>query len=591
MVTDQIEEPAFIMGPANIGGRAAELWKSGRQVWWLVTEELFRVTSSIKGAVETLNQGRRKNIGVVLHDRWSGFHRGLPPIALCKDKSNSLGTALQMAMMSKEELEQGGFKPSFDPEDDLIFVFKSIDEEIRSQPLTLTLLKNIMMSNACSAQYTKDRSKDDQCEHHRGTRMIVLLTTTMSMPEAIPELKPEIVPLPSYECLKGIAMDTLEPEWDAFKGSSGKDGIERLDDVTFDKVILSLRGMTAADAEEVLALAIVRHECKKYRKVRDLDALLDTIEGEKAKVISKVPGLTYIRKSDIVGEPLPGYEVLTQFLDNRMGISHTVASEHDLTPLRGIALGGAPGGGKTEVAKYIARRLARIGLIWDIGGSKGSLVGQSEDNCRKVILIAREMRALVLCDDVDKGGLAKAKDYSGDGGTGGNMVQMLLTEMSDPTSEAVYVFTFNRVPDMPELLRPGRVDERFYVERPNGPTRLAILQNHVRRVKLAVDDEAALEKLAYDGTTDWTGAELAHVLIRSEAIRALAAGSKVLNVERMTARAKGFIPMVKQRAFTEDIARMEEACSQFEKIGNVAGPVPAKPQVTTTVRSRRGAQV
>jgi len=587
---NNVQGSAFVVGPANIRERTMELWKSGRQVWWLVTEELFRVSSAIKQAASALSEHRGKKLGVILHDRWAGFHQGLPPVTPCRDKSNTLGLALQMALMSKEELEGAGLKPPFNPEDDLIFVFKSVDEEIRSQPLVLTLLKNVMLSNACSTQYVKDRGASDGTEYHRGSRMIVLASTTIAMPEAIPELRPEIVPLPTYQALKNIALDCLEAEWEAYKASDGKDGIQPLEDTTFDKVILALHGMTAADAEEVLALAMVRHEAKKHREIRDLDAFLDTIESEKAQVLSKLPGLTYIRKNNIIGEPLPGYETLTAFLDDRLGLSQASATEHGLTPLRGIALGGAPGGGKTEIAKYIARRLGRICLIWDVGASKGSLVGQSEENCRRVIQIARAMRAFVLCDDVDKGGLSKAKDYSGDGGTSGNMVQMLLTEMSDPTSEAIYAFTFNRVPDLPELLRPGRVDERFYVERPNATTRLAILKNHIQRVKLAVDDEAALEKLASELTTNWTGAELAHVLVRAEAIRALAADTKIMSVARMVERARNFVPMCKQRAFADDIARMEEACSQFQKIGNrpeVVAETAAAPKPT---RSRRQTQ-
>lgn len=583
-------EATHTFSPSNLVGRTMELWKSGRQVWWTVTEETFRVTTAIKNAAKKLNEGRAKSLVVVCHDRWTGFHQGIPPMTRCKDKTEVFGTALQMAMMSKQELDEAGLKPAFNPEDDIVFVFKGVTEELRDQPPVCTLLKNIVMANACSPEYVKDRGEDDQHPYTRGSRMIVLVTTTMTMPESIPELKPEIIPLPNYQNLKNIALDCLEAEWEAYKESEGKDGIKPLEDAPFDKVILSLHGMTAADAEEVLALAMVRHEAKKHREIRDLDGFLDTIEREKAKVISKIPGLTYIPKSDIVGEPLPGYESLTQFLDDSMAVPYETALDHNLTPLRGMAFGSAPGCGKTEIAKYSARRLARIGLLWNIGESKGGTVGASEAHTRMVIQIARAMRAFVLCDDIDKGGIAKSKDYSGDGGTSGNMVQMLLTEMSDPTSDAIYCFTFNRVPDLPELLRPGRVDERFYVERPNGTTRLAILKNHIKRVKLEVDDAVLLEKLAFEMTSDWTGAELAHVLIRTEARRTLAEGSKVMKVARMVERAKGFTPMCKQRSFAEDIRLMEEACSQFQKIGNLPETEPTTVARNNGTRSRRQTQ-
>jgi hypothetical protein len=63
------------------------------------------------------------------------------------------------------------------------------------------------------------------------------------------------------------------------------------------------------------------------------------------------------------------------------------------------------------------------------------------------------------------------------------------------------------------------------------------------------------------------GAELAHVLIKDEAIKVIAAGGSVLNAQRMKAVAKAFTPMIKQRTFREDIASMEDACSQFTRIG------------------------
>jgi len=48
----------------------------------------------------------------------------------------------------------------------------------------------------------------------------------------------------------------------------------------------------------------------------------------------------------------------------------------------------------------------------------------------------------------------------------------------------------------------------------------------------------------------------------------MAEESEELQVDRMIEDTKGFIPMIHQKTFAEDIREMEEACSQFERIGN-----------------------
>ena len=103
---------------------------------------------------------------------------------------------------------------------------------------------------------------------------------------------------------------------------------------------------------------------------------------------------------------------------------------------------------------------------------------------------------------------------------------------------------------------------------------------------MKIDSESQLELLAADMTKDWTGAELAHVLVKEAVIRALSESSDTLKIARMCDDTKGFTPMVRQKAFAEDIAAMEEACAQFTRIGNMheAATIPTKPANT---KSRR----
>ena len=311
--------------PQNLAERARELFHAGRQIWWLVGDEVARYCYAVEDAVEAINLARKQRGGtdgkkhrpvqVIHHDRWVGFYREMPGVVPCKDKTNALSIALQIAIMSKQEIEANypqlidAANPNrldFDPEQDAVFVFKSVDEELAREHLTLTLLRNVFQTNACSMDYVEKRKAGA-----RGKRMLVLLSATTKMPDSIPELKPEIAPLPDADGLKQAALDGgLHAEFDAHEESDGKEGITQFDEQQWEKVTNALAGMTSQDAEEAIALALRRHHRidmgSDGQIWPSLDAFLETLENEKGKTISKIPGLRYVPKSDIVDRPNPG---------------------------------------------------------------------------------------------------------------------------------------------------------------------------------------------------------------------------------------------------------------------------------------------
>jgi SpoVK/Ycf46/Vps4 family AAA+-type ATPase len=399
----------------------------------------------------------------------------------------------------------------------------------------------------------------------RGARMLVFITATTEMPKNLPELKPEIIPLPGFDALKIAAMDILEPLWEAHKESDGKSGVKKCSESVLAQVVNAMTGLTLADAEEALTLALVRHG-----GMNNLDEFLDTIEKEKAKAIASIPGLTYIPKEQIVNEVPPGYEPLIEQLEDFIDDDGTVG-------LRGVSLGGPPGVAKTVTAKFIARYLKRIGLLLDVGATKGGIVGESEKNIRRVLQIADALMAVLVLDDIDKGGMNHGSGYGGDGGTTGNMIQAMLTMMSDPFCRIVFVFTFNRVPELPELLRFGRVDIRVYVEEPkNQPTRLGIFQYGLRQFGVAADDDALLAELAGKPTEGMTGAEIIHGIIKPAFMRAKKGKKKTVDTKFMRERAGSFTPMLQQQKYAADLTRLREDCSQFTKIGNLPDNAPPR---------------
>ena len=493
---------------------------------------------------------------MVFHDRYCGFYQGLPYVTPCADKkTHILGIALQLALMSKEQIASdeklADLDIPFRPEEDLIFYFKSISrKELEDNPHVMTLIRNCAQSNMASLDYVEGKKIGT-----RGKRLIVFIMPTMSLPEDVPELKPEIVPLPDFDTLRKVALDVIEPLVETKK-------IKKIGEQTINRITEALCGFTLTDAEEAVSLVWAKH-----RSFAELDTVIDTIEKEKARIIAKIPGLQYIPKDQVISRVLPGYESFTDWLLARANLPREAAREAGIMPLRGFALAGSQGTGKTEICKYAAKLMQRILLIWNVGESKSKFVGDSEKATRTVIQIARATHAFCMLDDIDKGGMAKGKDYSGDGGTSGNQMQMILTEASDPFSPIVWGFTFNRLPDLPELFRPGRLDRCFYVERPNSATRLGILMEGALRAKRTYDSEPQLRLLA-EQTGDYSPSELIHVLVKDEVIRTIGDETKVMKVSRMLDQAKVYKPQFTIKRFKDDIEQMEEAVSQFHRIGN-----------------------
>lgn len=623
-------ESKVAFAPHDLTQRCVELWRSGRQIWALEGSELARYQSAIKDATIEIDAIRTrlakgggyiaaKPVTMIAHDRWAGFHTGLPEMVQCRDgKSGTLANAIKMAMYTKEEIDKEfpGFLDAtnpnrlpFNPADDLIFVFKSCHEEIVGQQLTQTFIRDIIHSNACSPLYVQEKAeaagigKEEDGTfkgYTRGTRMLVFITPIGEFINTVPELKAEIVPLPDFAALESCAFDVLQPLFDLNKNSKGKRGAHLPTKTDWELLINSGKGMTCGDFEEAVSLAWTRlRDLIEREPLQDGDSrhipfttpdvhfFLNIIEKEKAKAVSKIPGVQYIPKEQIVNTTMPGYEAVANWVHTRMKASANKTRKKGINPIRGITLGGAPGLGKSEFSKYLAYLMGKMCIIWNTGESKGSLVGDTEKNTRLVMQYARATESLVLCDDIDKGSIAKSRDYTGDGGTSGNQIQMLLTDMCDATSNVVWVFTFNRVPDLPELMRLGRVDKRYMVVRPNVATRLGILKFHINRLGLKVDDEQGLNALA-EATQDWTGAELFHGPIKEEFIQATADDTDVLNVARMMEFTRGFTPMLQQRTFQEDLKAMEEGCAQFTQIGNdnVEPTTVSKP---TSAKARRGA--
>lgn len=195
---------------------------------------------------------------------------------------------------------------------------------------------------------------------------------------------------------------------------------------------------------------------------------------------------------------------------------------------KGALLVGSPGTGKTLMAKAVAGEAAVP--FFSISGSDfvEMFVGVGASRVRDLFKEASKLApCIIFIDEIDT--IGKSRDNR----MGGNdereqTLNQLLAELDgfDPTKGVIVLAATNRPEVLDKaLLRPGRFDRRITVDRPNLAGRLATLQVHTRKIRLAEDVD--LSKLA-QATAGCVGADLAN-LVNEAALRAVRMGRHAVN--------------------------------------------------------------
>lgn len=180
-----------------------------------------------------------------------------------------------------------------------------------------------------------------------------------------------------------------------------------------------------------------------------------------------------------------------------------------IEPPRGVLLYGAPGTGKTLLARAVAHE-TRATFIRVIGSELvQKYIGEGARMVREMFELAQERApSIVFVDEIDAIGARRMDtSTSGDREVHRTMMQ-LLAEIDgfDPRGDVKILAATNR-PDIldPALLRPGRFDRLIQFPMPNEAARAAIFRIHVRGMNLAEDID--LEAIAKE-TDRATGADI-----------------------------------------------------------------------------------
>ncbi len=176
---------------------------------------------------------------------------------------------------------------------------------------------------------------------------------------------------------------------------------------------------------------------------------------------------------------------------------------------KGILLMGAPGTGKTLLARAVA---GEAGVpFFSISGSEfvEMFVGVGASRVRDLFQLAKKAApAIIFVDEIDAVGRVRGSGMGGGNDEREQTLNQILVEMDgfEPTEKVVVMAATNR-PDVldPALLRPGRFDRRVTIDLPDRRDREEILVTHARKKPLGPD--VVLSVIA-ERTPGFSGAEL-----------------------------------------------------------------------------------
>ena len=254
---------------------------------------------------------------------------------------------------------------------------------------------------------------------------------------------------------------------------------------------------------------------------------------------------------------------------------------------RGVLLMGAPGTGKTLLAKAVS---GEAGVpFFHLSGSEfvEMFVGVGASRVRDLFKMAKKAApAIIFVDEIDAIGRHRGAGMGGGHDEREQTLNQILVELDGfDTSDQVIVMAATNRPDVldPALLRPGRFDRRVILDLPDIKQREAILMIHSKRKPLAKD--VRFKHIA-ERTPGFSGADLEN-LVNEAAILAARANKKEVHEKDLLQSIEKVLlgPERKSHVITPE----EKKISAYHEAGHalVAASLPnADPVHKVTVISR-----
>ena len=195
---------------------------------------------------------------------------------------------------------------------------------------------------------------------------------------------------------------------------------------------------------------------------------------------------------------------------------------------KGVLLMGAPGTGKTLLARAVAGE-ANV-PFFSISGSDfvEMFVGVGASRVRDLFEQGKKNApCIIFIDEIDAVGRHRGAGLGGGHDEREQTLNQLLVEMDGfESNEGVILIAATNRPDVldPALLRPGRFDRRIVVNRPDVKGREGILAVHTKKIPLSEDVDI---RVLARGTAGFCGADIAN-LVNEAALNAARYNQKVV---------------------------------------------------------------
>ncbi len=277
---------------------------------------------------------------------------------------------------------------------------------------------------------------------------------------------------------------------------------ERLDG---ERAIVTLR----ADGEKI---AVIADPLRSMRLNPGDQLLMDPKSGYVLERLpkSEVQDLALEEVPDVGYEDVGGLSAQIHAIEDAVELPYLYADdykEHKLRPTKGVLLYGPPGCGKTMIAKAVANSLAQKvskergetinGYFLNVKGPEllDKFVGETERKIREVFRKAKEKAAddvpvVIFFDEMDALFRTRGSGISSD--VEHTIVPQFLTEVDgvEGLRNVVVIGASNR-PDLidPAILRPGRLDVKIKIDRPDRAAAGDIFHKYLTRDLPVAADE------------------------------------------------------------------------------------------------------
>ena len=304
-----------------------------------------------------------------------------------------------------------------------------------------------------------------------------------------PSLKPEMLK-PGQELILNEGLNVIEAAGYEIQGEV----VILKEQLDAERALVTLR----ADEEKV---GIIAEPLRTLRLKTGDHLLLDAKSGYLLEKLpkSEVEDLQLEEVPDIGYDAIGGLGDQIEAIKDAVELPYLYADyykEHKLTPPKGVLLYGPPGCGKTMIAKAVANNLAEKisekrgekikGFFLNIKGPEllNKYVGETERKIREIFIKAKEKAAedvpvIVFFDEMDALFRTRGTGISSDVET--TIVPQLLAEIDgvEGLKNVIVIGASNRQDLIdPAILRPGRLDVKIKIERPDRGCR----RRHLRQV-------------------------------------------------------------------------------------------------------------